>query len=161
MESRTRFIQSLFTSILAVWMVAASGGLSLYHHLCQCTGDDRITLTEVHACQCNHDAANDASSTPACCHNSQTEHACPVGAKDHCCSASLLYVVKTDQYVTSQYSQQEYDPEMAIAEVPWETILTENLPDADRLRYIPAEPPPPTRKTCLTCIGAFHSSLSV
>lgn len=160
MKIQGNIMKSIFITVLALWMVAASGGMALYLHLCQCTGKDHLTLTEVHHCHCQQHHEDGHSLASACCPHEDGSDECPIDTGSHCCRTALFFVVKTDQFLVSSTTLLQHTVEADLVHFIHPIVSEEILTSGSFLSDIPEEPPPPTRSVYLNHLGAFHSSLS-
>lgn len=90
---------------LAVFMIMATGGVSIYHHLCRCAGESKASIFL--EASCDHDMAPPLSScchaeeAPACCADQPAENKSNTCQHNDCCQDSETFLKISDDFTVS------------------------------------------------------------
>jgi len=100
-----KLLQSSAILFLALMLVMATGGFSIYHHFCNCAGEGTSSFFLKTTCENEKTAVNTAScchtEVPACCKEKAAvnhERSCK---KDNCCNSSSTFFKISDNYTVS------------------------------------------------------------
>jgi hypothetical protein len=100
-----KLLQSSAILFLALMLVMATGGFSIYRHFCYCAGKDTASFFSSTTCQLEKAAVKSQScchtEVPACCKDKapvKHENSCN---KDNCCNSSSTFFKISDNYTVS------------------------------------------------------------
>jgi hypothetical protein len=87
----------IFSVLLAMYMLLAMGGLSLYNHICNCKGE-LITsiLIDISCCQDEHESN--------ACHSDHNHNSCESDECNSCNCETQVEVLKVDNSILADYT---------------------------------------------------------
>ena len=132
-------------------LITATGGFSIYHHICHCVGEQSSSIFFEAECAHGDDPASccHAEKSASCCQQKEKpvkKHACH---DDHCCQDSFQFFKINDSF-QPELQKVSLKPLMVLEAVLFYDICEDITPVPYSNMYSSDLPPPETGKQILT-----------
>ena len=93
-------VRQIGLSFITVLLIATTGGISVFHHVCHCAGEVSTSLFTEVTCQDKHTEASCCSQkeTPSCCLHKEEEKKAHTCHDKDCCKNSVQFFKISDSF---------------------------------------------------------------
>jgi len=138
-----RIIKNIGVVFIVSLLILATGGVSVFHHICHCAGEMSASLFIEADCEVDHSEAAccSAETTASCCqvkNNNEPGHSCD---NEDCCQNTVQFLKISDSFQPG-VEKIIVKPCLAASMVAW-SILREEIIPAPSFNIISSDLPPP------------------